>query len=155
VIRYYIIATAIVVIFGSIVFAHRLAAPDLRIAAQPTGTPTVETRTSEVPARATARPFSGQGPWVLSALPACFDEQSRVSGPAADLAAKLPPASDRIAAGTTLEVAACTVIVRARDIWVERGGDRLRVTPDAALYRVDGRLVLAVRAGSRLEIRRY
>ena len=152
-IRYYLIAAAIVVVFGSIVFAHRLVAPDLRISAQPTGTPTVETRVSEAPA--TARPFTGQGPWVLSALPACFDEQSRVRGPLAAVQARLPPAADRIAPGTTLQVGTCTIIVRARDIWVDRGPDRLRVPPDAALYRVGGRLTLAVRSGSQLEIRRY
>jgi hypothetical protein len=151
--RYYVIATLIVVIVGSIVFAHRLARPNLRISAQPSGTPTVETHVAE--ASATARPFSGQGPWVLSALPDCFDEQSRVSGPVADVAAKLPPADDRIAPGTTLKIATCTLLVRARDIWVDRGDDRLRVPPDAALYRVDGRLVLAVRSGGQLEIRRY
>jgi hypothetical protein len=153
VIRYYIIATAIVVVFGSIVFAHRLAPPDLRISALPTGTPTVETRVSEAPA--TARPFTGQGPWVLSALPGCFDEQSRVRGPLAEVEAKLPPATDRIAPGTTLQVGECTLVVRAQDIWVDRGADRLRVPPEATLYRVDGHLTLAVRAGGALEIRRY
>jgi hypothetical protein len=153
VIRYYIIATAIVVVLGGIVFAHRLAPPDLRISAQPSGTPSVETHVSEAPA--TARPFTGQGPWVLSALPGCFDEQSRVRGPLAEVEAKLPPAADRIAPGTTLQVAGCTLVVRARDIWVERGSDHLRVPPDATLYRVDGRLTLAVRSGRELEIRRY
>ena len=152
-IRYYLIATAIVVVLGGIVFAHRLIAPNLRIAARPSGTPTVETHVAEAPA--TARPFTGQGPWVLSALPGCFDEQSRVSGPFAAVAPKLPPAADRIAPGSTLRVADCTLRVRARDIWVDRGPDRLRVPPDAALYRVDGRLVLAVHTGSQLEIRRY
>ncbi|HEV8020886.1 MAG TPA: hypothetical protein VGP41_06450 [Candidatus Lustribacter sp.] len=152
-IRYYLIATAIVVVFGSIVFAHRLTQPDLRISAQPSGTPTVETHVNDTPAP--ARPFSGQGPWVLSALPDCFDEQSRVSGPVAAVEPKLPPADARIAPGTTLHVAGCTLEVRARDIWVDRGSDRLRVPPDAALYRVDGRLVLAVRSGDQLEIRRY
>lgn len=152
-IRYYIIATAIVVIFGSIVFAHRLTQPDLRISAQPSGTPTVETHVSDAPAA--ARPFSGQGPWVLSALPDCFDEQSRVVGPRAAVEPKLPPADDRIAPGTTLRVAGCTLQVRARDIWVDRGPDRLRIPPEAALYRVDGRLVLTVRSGDQLEIRRY
>ena len=151
--RYYIIATAIVLIIGGIIFAHRLAPPDLRISAQPSGTPTVETRVSAAPA--TPRPFSGQGPWVLSALPDCFDEQSRISGPYAEVEAKLPPPADRIAPGTTLHVAGCLVLVRAADIWVDRGPDRLRVPPDAALYRVDGRLVLAARSGGRLEIRRY
>jgi hypothetical protein len=153
VIRYYIIATAIVVVFGSIVFAHRLAQPDLKISAQPSGTPTVETHVAEAPA--TARPFTGQGPWVLSALPGCFDEQSRVSGPFAAVEAKLPPPADRIPTGTTLHVGDCTLVVRGRDIWVDRGPDRLRVPPEAALYRVDGHLTLAVRTGSQLEIRRY
>jgi hypothetical protein len=45
--------------------------------------------------------------------------------------------------------------VHPRDIWVDRGSDRLRVPPDAALYRVDGHLVLTVRTGRQLEIRRY
>jgi len=153
VIRYYLIATAIVVVFGSIVFAHRLAPPDLRISAQPSGTPTVERHVAEAPS--TARPFTGQGPWVLSALPDCFDEQSRISGPLRALAPKLPPAADRIATGTVLHSGDCTLLVRAGDIWVSRGLDRLRVPPAAALYRVDGRLVLSVRTGDQLEIRRY
>jgi hypothetical protein len=151
--RYYVIATLIVVVFGSIVFAHRLAAPDLKISAQPSGTPTVERRVAEAPA--TARPFTGQGPWVLSALPSCFDEQSRARGPYAELASKLPPAADRIAPGTTLTVGDCSLTVRDRDIWVDRNGDRLRVPPDAKLYRVHGRLTLAVRTANVLEIRRY
>jgi hypothetical protein len=153
VIRYYLIATAIVVAIGGVLFAHRLAAPDLQISAQPSGTPTVETRVSDVPS--TPRPFAGQGPWVLSALPACFEEQSRVRGPAAEIGAKLPPAADRIAPGTTFRAGPCTVIVRAHDVWIERGDDRLRVPPDAALYRVAGHLVLAARSGGLLEIRRY
>jgi len=151
--RYYLIATVIVVAFGSIVFAHRMAPPDLRISAAATGTPTVEQHVAEAPA--TARPFTGQGPWVLSALPDCFDEQSRVRGPFAEVEAKLPRAAYRIAPGTTLRVGACTLVVRAQDIWVERGPDRLRVPPQAVLYRTAGRLTLAVRSGHELEIRRY
>jgi hypothetical protein len=153
VIRYYLIATLIVIAIGGIVYAHRLAAPNLRISAKPAGTPTVETHVRA--AAATAPPFTGQGPWVLSALPACFDEQSRTIGPYAELAANVPPAEDRIPAGTTLQVADCAVTVRPRDLWVERGPDRLRVPPVAALYRVAGRLVLTVRTGKQLEIRHY
>jgi hypothetical protein len=153
VIRYYIIATLIVVAIGGIVFAHRLTAPDLQISARPTGTPTVETRVPDE--AASPRPFTGQGPWVFSALPGCFDEQSRVTGPSRALAARFPPAANRIAPGTTFVAGACTVIVRAHDIWVDRGADRLRVPPDAALYRVAGRLVLTVRTGPTAEIRGY
>ena len=76
-------------------------------------------------------------------------------GPAAALAAKIPPASDRIAAPATLEVGPCTLQVEPHEVWVTRGPDRMRVPPDAALYRVAGRLVLVVRTGSTVEIRRY
>ncbi len=151
--RYYLIATAIVVAIGGLVFARRLAPPDLRIVARPTGTPTVGRDVAEAPG--TPPPFTGQGPWVLSALPECFDEQSRVRGPAADLRAKLPPAADRIPPGTVLEVGPCRLVVGAKDIRVQRGADRLRVPPLARLYRVDARLTLTVRSGGIIEIRRY
>ncbi len=152
--RYYLLATLIVVVFGSIVFSQRLKPPDLRISAQATGTPTVESPTRPG-ARSTPDTFSAEGPWVLSALPGCFDEQSRVRGPAAELAAKVPPSAERIAAGTMVKSGACTVTVRAHDLIVSRGGDRLRVPPDAALYREGRQLTLVVRSGSTIEIRRY
>jgi hypothetical protein len=152
--RYYLLATLIVVVFGSIVFARRLAPPDLRISAQPTGTPTVESPSRPAPP-ATPGAFAAEGPWVLSALPGCFDEQSRIVGPVRDLTAKIPPASDRIAPGTSLTAGSCTIVVRPHDLIVRRDADRLRVPPEADLYRVDGRLTLVVRNGSTLEIRRY
>ncbi len=152
-IRYYLIAAAIVVTIGSLVFAHRLAPPDLRIAATIAAPPKAEDRIA-APA-VSAEPFSGQGPWVLSALPGCFDEQSRLRGPAAALRPKVPAEADRIVLGTTLRSGDCTLTVGAHDIRVARGTDRLRVPPDAALYRVDGHLTLVVRSGPELEIRRY
>jgi len=152
--RYYLLATLIVVVFGSLVFAHRAAAPDLRVSARATGTPTVESPSRpEAPTTPTA--IIAQGPWVLSALPACFDEQSRISGPVADLRAKVPRADLRIAPGTAITSGACTVLVRAHDLLVRRGDDRLRVPPEAALYRVDGHLTLVARSGATEEIRRY
>ncbi len=152
--RYYLLATLIVVVLGSIVFAHRLAPPNLRVSAQATGTPTVESPARPEP-RATSEAFSAQGPWVLSALPLCFDEQSRISGPLADLRAKLPSAAKRIPPGTTLTSGECTLQVRSHDVLVRRGDDRLRVPPESALYRVDGRLTLVARSGTTVEIRRY
>ncbi len=152
--RYYLLATLIVVLFGSIVFARRLAPPDLRIAAQPTGTPTLESP-SRPDAATMPGAFSAEGAWVLSALPACFDEQSRVSGPLALLRAKLPPASERIAAGTTLRAGGCTLLVGSHDLVVHRDGDRLRVPPEAALYRDGALYTLVARRGATVEIRRY
>jgi hypothetical protein len=153
VLRFYLLAAAIVVLVGSIVAAHRFAAPDLRIHAESTGTPTVESRLPEP--TSSPPPFAAQGSWVLSALPACFDERSRVRGPAAALAEKVPPPAARIDPPATLQAGDCTLIVRPHDLWVVRGDDRMRVPPEAALYRVDGRLILVVQSGSQLEIRRY
>jgi hypothetical protein len=152
--RYYLLATLIVVVFGSIVFARRLAPPDLRISAQPTGTPTVESpdRAGRAPA---VTAFTAEGPWVLSALPACFDEQSRVRGPVVLLRAKLPPSDERIAAGTTVRAGTCTLLVGTHDLVVQRGDDRLRVPPEAALYHTGSLFTLVARDGATVEIRRY
>lgn len=151
--RYYLIATALVVLFGSIVFAHRLTRPNLHIVAQVAAPPRPETPARS--ANATAPPFSGQGSWVLSALPGCFDEQSVTRGPAAELAARVPPAAARVASGTTLRAGDCTLVVRRRDIWIARGSDHLRVPPDSALYAVDGEYELVTHDGPTLELRRY
>jgi hypothetical protein len=152
--RYYVIAALIVVALGSIVFAFRRTGPELQISAHASGTPTVETRRAGEPAP-TSRPFAGQGAWVLSALPECFDEQSRIRGPLAALRAKIPPPADRIAPGTVFRAGECTVSVRPHDLLVDRGADHVRVPPEAALYRAGGRLVLVARSGRTLEIRRY
>lgn len=152
--RYYLIAALIVVAVGSVVFAHRLAPPDLRIVAQATGTPTVES-SSPPDAKRAAVEFSASGSWVLSALPDCFDERSRVRGPAAAVVAQIPPPTDRIAPGTVLAAGPCAVEVRADEIWVRRSGDRLRVPADARLYRADGLLVVVVRTADVVEIRQY
>jgi len=152
--RYYLLAMVIVVLVGSIIVAHRGPAPDLRIVSEPTGTPSAGSPTAS-DAPVVPPPFAGEGTWVLSALPGCFDERSRVRGPAAALAAKVPPEAARIRSGTTVEAGPCRLLVRADDIWVFRGADRLRVPPHAALYQVAGRLTLVVRNAGVLEIRRY
>lgn len=152
--RYYLLAMVIVVLVGSIIVAHRRPAPDLRIVSEPTGTPSAGSATASEPPRSPP-PFAGEGTWVLSALPGCFDERSRVRGPAAALAAKLPPEAARVRPPAVLRVGPCTLIVRDHDLWVDRGPDRLRVPPEAALYREAGRLTLVVRSGGVVEIRRY
>ncbi len=152
--RYYLLATLIVVIFGSIVFARRLVPPDLRVSARPTGTPTVESPSRPEPSQ-TPGGFSAQGAWVLSALPACFDEQSRITGPIALLRAKIPAEVTRLAPGASLRYGECTLAVRAHDIVVQRGDDRLRVPPEAALYRDGAQITLVARDHATVEIRRY
>lgn len=152
--RYYLAATLVVVLVGSIVVAHRLAAPDLRIRAGGGGTPTVESSAPPEPERLPPA-FTGEGTWVLSALPACFEERSRIRGPLAAVRPKLPPEDARILPPATIRSGDCTLYVRPHDLWVFRGPDRMRVPPEAALYRENGRLTLVVRGPSEVEIRRY
>jgi hypothetical protein len=131
---------------------------DLKITGKVTGTPTP---TVEVADRthATPRPtetFSGSGNWTMSSLPACFEERMRTRGKLADLRMSIPPQSRRIAPGTVLRRGDCTVMVRAHDIWIARGIDRVRVPPEARLYREgDAGLVLVAIDGDRAEIRHY
>lgn len=152
--RYYAVATVIVLVAGSILFAHRMRTGEWDLRAQPAGTPTV-TRGSGAAPPSVADVFVGAGPWVLSALPACFDQQSSIEGPAASLVSHLPPPGTRIPDGTTLHAGPCTVVVRAHDLLVSRGRDRLRVPPDAGLYRTAKGLVLVYERSDHAEIRVY
>jgi hypothetical protein len=153
--RFYAIATIIVVAIGSVVFAHRLVTRDWNVTAPPNPhqTPTVTRGNGDAQARAWAK-FSGEGPWVMSALPSCFEQQSSKSGPAELLADDVPPASERLRP-TTLRRGACTVIVREHDILVFRSDDRLRVPPEAHLYRHGDSLTLVWKHAGRMEIRVY
>ncbi len=99
--------------------------------------------------------FDGQGGWVLSALPDCFDQHSAIEGPAALVRTHVPPRRDRVPAGTMLRAGNCTVFVRAHDVWVFRGGDRLRVPPDAALFRTKAGLALVYAHAGRTAVRVY
>jgi hypothetical protein len=152
--RYYFVATLIVVLIGSVVFAHRLVTREWNLTGRPnpSQTPTV-TRGAGDEARAWSK-FSGEGPWVMSALPDCFDQQSSKTGPAALLARDVPPESERVPP-STLRRGDCTVIVREHDIWVFRGDDRVRVPPEARLYRHGEALTLVWEGAGRMEIRVY
>ncbi len=153
--RYYLIATLIVVALGSIVFAHRLTAlRDFDVTARATGTPTPTRGSGETPG-VPFGDFAGEGPWVLSALPSCFVQQQSVSGKAAQLTRDLPPARLRIAPGTTLHRGNCLVTVRAHDILVARGADRLHVPPEARLYDTPKGLTLVYEHRGRTQIRVY
>jgi hypothetical protein len=157
--RYYLIATVLVVAVGSFAFALHL-----RNAAAPSAAPSHEQ--VHVGGHAAAglagggvgrapRAFVGEGGWVLSALPDCFDQKSSLEGSALALTFDVPPARERLAPGTVLRRGTCTVHVRADDVWVERGVDRLRVPPSARLYATPTGLVLVYQHAGRAEIRRY
>jgi hypothetical protein len=154
--RFYAIATVVVFVIGSIAFAHRIATNGWTLRPDTKNTHSTASGNGNAGFVTTPEPsFNGQGGWVLSALPSCFVQQSAKEGPSALLIRAIPPDRARIAPGTTLHRGNCTVVVRADDIWVTRGGDRLRVPPDARLYATPDGLTLVYRHGGRTEIRVY
>jgi hypothetical protein len=154
--RYYLIATVIVVAVGSVVFAHRVVTGNWNVRVDTKGTPSPAQGNNNSGFVTTPEPsFVGQGPWVLSALPGCFIQQSWKEGPAPLMSADVPQDALRIAPGTRLHRGNCTVLVRDHDIWVYRGRDRLRVPPDARLYNGPEGLTLVYRHAGRTEVRVY
>ena len=147
--RYYLAATVLVVAIGSVAFAHRWLTEHARGGGRPigfAGSPPVAAPTFG----------SGEGPWVMSALPDCFDQQRATIGPADLVAKDIPPARERIAPGTTLRWNDCSVRVGAADVRIDRRGDRLRVPPQARLYAHGAELILVwSNAYGRTEIRVY
>jgi hypothetical protein len=151
-----VLATVVVAAVGSIVFAHRAAPPDLRISGKVSGTPTPSAPgPDEAGTPAAQAPFQGSGAWTMSSLPSCFRERERIRGSVAELRPKFPPAFERVRPPSVVLSGDCTVTVRGRELWIARGSDRLRVPPDAFLYRDAGGFTLVSIHGTRAEIRRY
>jgi hypothetical protein len=154
--RYYAVAAAIVVTVGSLLFAHRLAMHGWKIHADATGRPSAAHGNTNEGFVTTPEPsFVGQGGWVLSALPGCFEQLSAIEGPAQALTFHVPPARERIAPGTSVRSGGCRVLVRAHDLWVWRGKDRLRVPPEARLFDAKDGLTLVYEHAGRAEVRVY
>jgi hypothetical protein len=153
--RFYLIATIIVVAIGSAVFARRFVTRDWNVESRPNPRQTATITRAGGDAHPTTPPtFVGEGTWVMSALPGCFEQQSSKIGPSTLLSGEIPPAGERLAP-TTLERGDCRIVVREHDIWVYRGDDRLRVPPEAHLYRHGDRLTLVWQHAGRTEIRVY
>lgn len=156
--RFYLIATVIVVAIGSVVFAHRVASlRDFTVegSPRPGQTPT-NTRGNAREASRPAHDFAADGPWVMSALPDCFEQQKSTIGPIGLVRAQIPPERDRVAPGTRIVWNDCAIAVGASDVTIARGSDRLRVPPQARLYRRGDALVLVWTSRyGRTEIRTY
>jgi hypothetical protein len=154
--RYYLIAALIVVATGSALVAHRLAANGWKLGARSSVRPQPPHPGPNVGFTTTPQPsFTGQGSWVLSALPACFEQLSSIEGPTLALTFHVPAARERIRPGTALHSGNCTVLVREHDVWIYRGDDRLRVPPEARLYDAKDGLTLVYDRDGRTEVRVY
>ncbi|HTD37212.1 MAG TPA: hypothetical protein VK669_06850 [Candidatus Limnocylindrales bacterium] len=154
--RFYAIAALLVIALGSILVAHRLATSRAPHVARASASPPPAHPGPNNGFMTTPEPFfQGQGGWVMSALPGCFDQLSSIEGPSQALTFHVPPASQRIAPGTTLRSGNCTLIVRPHDVWVYRGADRLRVPPEARLFATKDGLTLVYDHAGRTAVRVY
>jgi hypothetical protein len=154
--RYYLIAALIVVVVGSALFAHRLASNGWKLDARTTAPPPSAHPGPNTGYETTPEPnFSGQGGWVLSALPGCFEQLSSIEGPSLALTFHIPSARERIPPRTSLRSGNCTLLVHDHDIWISRGDDRVRVPPEARLYDTKDGLTLVYEHAGRTQVRIY
>lgn len=99
--------------------------------------------------------FDANAGWALSALPECFTQIEKVTGPPKYVLARLPAGASMLYPGTALSVADCRVTVTKNTVVVRRGEDRLQVPPIARLYRAPGTLSLLRSSGGGYELRIY
>lgn len=97
----------------------------------------------------------GDAPWAMSALPECFTQVSKTSGPRAYVLAHLPAGATMMRPGESVSLSDCTLQVSGDTILVTRGADRLRIPPIARLYRAGTSLALLRGGGGGLELRVY
>jgi hypothetical protein len=151
-----LIAAGLVTAIGALVFAHRGGPPNLQITGKVSGTPTPTAQRPEPSGGPFGQPaFSGSGGWTMSSLPECFHERQRIRGSLAALRAKFPSPAERVHPPAVIVAGDCTIAVRDRELLISRGPDRLRVPPQAFLYRDAGGLTLVYVHGTQAEIRRY
>jgi hypothetical protein len=151
--RYLLLATALV-LGGIALFAPRWSHVPLEIAsvsASPGGAAGATNAPDERPHRA----LDIEAPWALSALPECLRECAVRRGGEADIRARLPARSERLAAGAVVTSGACRVIAGALDVRVERAEDRLRVPPPSELYASGEGLALVERRRNVTTLRTY
>lgn len=153
--RYYAIATVVVLVIAVIATAWvgreliriKIASVAVRAPAKPAP--------ANGPLAANARPFIGDAPWALSALPECLIQSQESRGTLAYVQAHLPTNAQRILAPATLHYADCTILLVGNEAKVRRGPDRFRIPPIARFYTIGNRLALLRIVGKTAELRIY
>jgi hypothetical protein len=82
--------------------------------------------------------FVANAEWALSALPECFTQTEKVTGPPKYVLAQLPQGASMLRPGAVIDAADCHLTVTRESVVVTRGSDRLSVPPIARLYQVPG-----------------
>ena len=99
--------------------------------------------------------FIGDASWALSALPECFIQTERASGPLTYVLGQLPAGASMVRPGSAVDVADCHVAIQGDSILVKRGTDRLRIPAPARLYEAPGSVALLRGANNGYELRVY
>lgn len=107
------------------------------------------------PSKRTASAFVADVGWALSALPDCFAQTSKSTGPLKYVLSNLPSGAAMLRPGATVDSANCHVTVESDTVLVTRGADRMRVPPIARLYEAPGWLALLRGADNGFELRVY
>jgi len=156
VLRWYAIATLVVVLVGAALTAHHFLMGQTKLASvQVHVPPRADVRALPKSGRTAVVGFRMQGAAVLSTVPDCVIQQKFIRGPRAFVDEQLPRTRVRVTPGSQLRVGACTISVHTADLVVVRGDDRLRVEPNARLYTIPGGLLVDVDEGAVVEARSY
>jgi hypothetical protein len=107
------------------------------------------------PSKRAESSFTGEAAWALSALPECFMQTERASGPLNYVLSQLPPSAAMVRPGSTIDVADCHLAIQGASVLVTRGSDRLRIPGPARVYRAPGSLALLRGADNGYELRIY
>lgn len=99
--------------------------------------------------------FVGDASWALSALPECFIQTERASGPLKYVLGQLPPGASMVRPGSAIRIADCHVAIAGESVLVTRGTDRLRIPAPARLYQAPGSVALLRGSGNGYELRIY
>lgn len=104
----------------------------------------------------TAAGVTGEAPWALSALPECFHQQSKSTGPQLSyIIAHLPRGAQMIRPPATLHYGDCTLRVQDAQVFVDRGTDHMLIPPQARLYTAPGKVALLRGSDGGYELRVY
>lgn len=153
--RYYAIATVIVVLIGATVVSQHWLRGEVKIGS--VQVPASPRPDADGGGKATANDrgvrFEGRG--ALSTLPDCFKQTGLYRGPRAFVDAHVPTHGATLAPNTVLHINACTLTVGSDDVTVTRGADRVRVPPRSHLARIAGGFLLTTVDGAHEEARSY
>jgi hypothetical protein len=138
VIRYFVLATVIVLTIAVLVTAwsnrELIASTSVPMSPKPDDT--------NGPTGHSNVPFRGDAPWALSAVPDCLRVVSTTTGPLAYVLPHVPAGATVVVPPATLVYGDCTISVVGDEASVRRGDDRFHIPARVRFYR--GPSVLAV-----------